>query len=164
MGIYQWKAGARFSHADANKVAAELEALPERTPEAALVVAEDEASELHKCATWDDSKAAHIYRLQEMRSVIRSVIVVDTAADREPLTYRAFEYVTVTDGDEQKSRYFAPTKEVLSDPDFRKQVLSAIKSDISELSAKAKVYRYLAEEELTTAQHHLEMAHDAVKV
>jgi hypothetical protein len=163
MGIYKWKEGARFS-ADAEKVAEELLGLPERTAEAALEFAEDEATELHKCATWDDSKAAHLYRLDEMRRVIRSVVTIDESPDREPLEYRAFEYVIVTPEDQKPVRMFSETRSVLADPDTRKQVLAEIRDAISELSAKAKTYRYLAEQELSAAQHHLELAREAVTV
>lgn len=163
MGVYGWKEGSRFK-ADADKVANELLSLPERTPEAALEFAEDSETELHKCATWDDSKAAHLYRLDEMRGVIRSVVKIDESPDREPITYRAFEYVIVTPENERPVRAFAETTEVLANPETRKQVLAEIRSDIAELSAKAKTYRYLAEHELDAAQHHLDMAREAVTV
>lgn len=165
MGVYKWKDGARFS-ADASKIAEELDALPAKTPEAALRVAEDEKTELHKCATWDDARAAHMYRLEEMRLVIRSIVVVDESPDREPVTYRAYEYVTIQsdDPDEKPSKRFMQTSEILSDKDLREQKLSEIRSSISELSTKAKTYRYLAEQELDTAQKHLDLAREAVTV
>ena len=163
MGVYKWKEGARFS-ADVDLVAAELNSLPQKTPEAALNYAEDETTELHKCATWDDAKAAHLYRLEEMRSVIRSVVVVDESADDEKLEYRAFEYVVIQSEDEKEKseRQFMPTSEILSDKDYRKQILGQIKRSIAELSAKAKTYRYLAEKELDAVQKHLQAAHQAV--
>ena len=165
MGVYKWKEGARFS-ADVSKVAEELESLDERTAENALQLAEDESTELHKCATWDDSKAAHMFRLDEMRRVIRCIVVVDEADDREPITYRAFEYVTIESEqeDEKPRRAFMPTAEALTNEGYRKQVLADIKASIGELSQKAKVYRYLAEYELDTAQHHLDLAREAVTV
>lgn len=163
MGSYKWKSGSRFS-ADADKVAAELLSLRERTAEAALALAEDPDVELHKCATWDDSKAAHAYRFEEMGRVIRSVVKIDESPDREPIEYRAFEYVIVTPEDEKPVRQFADTRSVLADPDTRKQVLTEIRNDIAQLSAKAKMYRYLAENELGTVQTHLDLARDAVAV
>lgn len=164
MGVYKWKDGARFS-ADADKVAGELLSLPERTPHAALQYAENEDTELHKCATWDDAKAAHMYRLEEMRLVIRSIIIDDTAPDRAPIEYRAFEYVTIQpESDEEKPRkQFMPTPEALSDKDYRSQVLSEIKIGIAELSQKTKMYLYLADE-LDTAQQHLAAAQEAITV
>ena len=166
MGVYKWKDGARF-RADAEAVAAELESLPEKTPECALTYADThDKAELRKCVTWDDAKAAHLYRLEEMRSVIRSVIVVHENDDREPIEFRAFEYVTrpaETEG-EKPVKSFMSTVEALSDDDFRRQVLGDIASSIGELSRKAKVYKHLARTELDTAQKHLDLAREAVTV
>lgn len=161
MGVYKWKEGARFS-ADAEKVATELLSLREQTAEVALEFAENPDTELHKCATWDDSKAAHLYRLDEMRRVIRSIVTVDDSPGREPIEYRAFEYVIVTPEEEKPVRQFAETKSVLADPELKKHVLAEIDTAIAELSTKAKMYRYLAEQELDTAQMHLDLAREAV--
>ena len=160
MGIYKWKDGSRFK-ADPEKVAKELNALPEKTPEAALKFAKNKKTELHKCATWDDAKAAHLYRLDEMRAVIRSVVILDDAEDREPIVYRAYEYVTVETAGELE-RVFMPTSEILNDPDLKKQVFEDISVSISELSRKAKLYRYLAEQEFDKVQFHLDMAREVI--
>lgn len=162
MGVYRWKEGARFV-ADPQRVAEELLSLPEQTAESALEFAEDPATELHKCATWDDAKAAHLYRLSEMRTVIRSIVTVEESED-EPIEYRAFEYVVVESGNEKPTRRFAETRKVLADPDDRKRVLAEIRADIAELSAKAKTYRYLAQSELDEAGRHLDRAREAVSV
>ena len=165
MAVYKWKSGARFS-ADVELVAEEINALGTKDPHHLLIAAEDSEAELHKCFTWDDSKAAHMHRLSEARSLVRSVVVIDEAPDREPIEYRAFEYVIVQpENEEQKpTRVFVSTASALTDPDMRKQVLGEIKQAIGELSHKAKVYRYLAEQELNEAQHHLDLARDAVTV
>lgn len=160
MGVYKWKDGSRFK-ANAEKVARELDALPEKTPEAALKFAKNKKTEIHKCATWDDAKAAHLYRLDEMRAVIRSIVILDDAEDREPVIYRAYEYVTVENNGEL-DRVFMPTSEILNDPDLKKQVFEDISSSISELSKKAKLYRYLAENEFDKVQYHLDMAREVV--
>lgn len=161
MGVYKWKDGSRFK-ADPEKVAKELNALPEKTPEAALKFAKNKKTELHKCATWDDAKAAHLYRLDEMRAVIRSVVIVDDEDEnREPVIYRAYEYVVVENAGEIE-KVFMPTSEILSDPDLKKQVFEDISASISELSRKAKLYRYLAEQEFDKVQYHLDMAREVV--
>ena len=166
MGVYKWKDGARF-RGDAALVAEELSALGEKTPEKALEYADQhEDSELHKCVTWDDAKAAHQYRLTEMRSVIRSVIEISEAPDREPIEHRAFEYVVIPTASEEEKpvKTFLRTSEALSSKEYRSQILGEIKRAIGDLSTKAKVYRYLAEVELDTAQHHLQLASEAVTV
>lgn len=160
-GIYRWKEGSRFS-ADAEKVAEELQGLPEQTPHAALVFAEDPATELHKCATWDDAKAAHMFRLDEMRRVIRSVVIIDESPERDPIQYRAFEYVTPQDAEEPKQQ-FMNTKSALQNPEFRGQIIAEIKASIQELRHKVKTYQYVAEE-MAEVQHHLDMAIKAAEV
>ena len=165
MAVYKWKSGARF-RADVNLVADEINALGTKDPHHLLIAAEDSEAELHKCFTWDDSRAAHMHRLEEARGVIRSVIVIDDEPDREPIQYRAYEYVSVpaeSEG-EKPTRVFVSTASALTDPDMRKQVLGDIKQAIGELSHKAKVYRYLADQELREAQTHLDLARDAVTV
>lgn len=158
MGVYRWKSGARF-RADAERIGEELENIGTLIPEEIVNFAEDDKTELHKCFTWDDSKAAYLYRLEEARSVVQGIITVDQSPDREPIEYRAFESVIVGE-----QRQYVPTRTILADKDMRKQVLGEIKEAIGELSRKAKVYRYLAESELDTAQHHLDMAREAITV
>jgi hypothetical protein len=156
--VYKWKDTIRFK-ADVEKVGKELEQIDRRDPKSVVFFAEDEKSELHKCFTWDDHKAAHYWRLEEARTVIQSIIVVDDAPDREPIEYRAFESVIV-DG----SRQYMPTKTIMADKNMKSQVLGEIGSSIDELSKKAKVYRYLAKNELDSAQKHLDLAREAVTV
>ena len=154
--IYKWKASARYK-ADAERIGAELIEIGTIIPEEIVNFAEDEETELHKCFTWDDAKAAHLYRIDEARGIVQSIITVDESPDREPIEYRAFESVIIGE-----QRQYVPTRTALGDKDLRKQVLDEIKTSIGELSAKAKTYRYLAESELDTAQMHLQAAKEAV--
>lgn len=158
MGVYKWKASARFK-ADPQIVGEELSSIGTLRPGDVVEFAENEATELHKCFTWDDAKAAHFYRMEEARSVVAAVITIDEAPDRTPVEYRAFESVIV-DGERQ----YMPTKTILNNKDMRAQVLGEIGAAIGELATKAKTYRYLAETELDKAQQHLEMAREAVTV
>lgn len=164
MGVYRWKEGARF-RADVEVVVQELQSLPEQTPENALEYADQHSdSELHKCVTWDDARAAHLYRLEEMRGVIRSVVILDESPGREPITYRAFEYVVDKVEGQSGARRFISTPYALSNDDYRKQVMGDIQASIGELSRKAKTYRYLAQQEFDAAQQHLDLAREALKV
>jgi len=165
MGVYKWKDGSRF-RANAEMVASELNGLTDKTPGAVLQKAEDDQTELHKCFTWEDAKAAHLYRLEEARRVVRSVIEINEAPDREPIEHRAFEYITIQPEEESEKprRVFVSTTEALSNKDTRKEVFGRFRSAIAELSSEMKVYRYLAEEEIDAAQHHLDLAREAVTV
>jgi len=158
MGVYKWKSGARFK-ANAELIGEELESIGTLIPEEIVSFAEDEETELHKCFTWDDAEAARLHRIQEAGQVIRGIVTVDEYQDRADVEYRAFESVIV-----DNQRQYMPTRTILGDKDMRKQILGEIKESIGELSRKARVYRYLAEVELDTAQHHLDMAREAVTV
>lgn len=54
------------------------------TPEEVLEKAMDENSELHKCFEWNDTVAAHKYRLLQARSVIRMLVKVTEDKDEPP--------------------------------------------------------------------------------
>lgn len=155
--VYEWKEGSRFK-ADPELVADELNSLESKTPEAVLSYAENEGTELHKCLTWDDKKAAHLFRLDEVRAVIRSVVIVE---EEEEVTYRAFEYVTI--GDETKHREYMQTKEALNDQDYRDQIMQEISSSIGELARKAKIYEYLSKDKMKAVQKHLNFAKEVMK-
>ena len=157
MGVYRWKESARFS-ADAQRIGDELESIEKRDPEHIVEFAEDDSTELHKCFTWNDAKAAHLYRLREARKIVQSVIIVDESEEREPIEYRAFESVVIDD-----RRQYIPTKTALSNEDTRKQIFADIGASIKEARNKVKTYKYLAENELDTAQNHLDLAHEAVE-
>lgn len=157
MGVYKWKESARFS-ADVQAIGEELESIETRNPEQIVAFAEDESTELHKCFTWDDARAAHFYRLREARKIVQSVIVVDESEDRKPIEYRAFESVVIDD-----QRQYIPTKTALSNEDTRKQIFADIGASIKEARNKVKTYKYLAENELDTAQNHLDLANEAVE-
>lgn len=158
MGVYKWKESARFS-ADPQAIGEELESIGTLRPEDIVEYAENDRTELHKCFTWDDAKAAHHFRLEEARSIVQCIVTMEEAPDSEPIEYRAFESVIV-----EGERQYVPTKIVLNDENLRSQVLGEIGSAIGELSRKARTYRHLAEKELGKAQEHLDLAKEAVTV
>ena len=166
-----WKKGTRYS-AKAERVSEELNSLYEKTPENALELAKDSKTELHKCATWDDAKAATKYRLDEMRRVIRSIVIIEKKDenDENPIIYRQFEYVKVETEDEEKEedeengKNFVVTREALRVSVFRDQIMNEIKQGIYQLAHKAKIYQHLADEDFSTVQYHLGLANEAIKI
>lgn len=155
--VYQWKDTARFS-TDAQVIGEELESINVLDPAHIVEYAEDKDTELHKCFTWDDAKAAHLYRLEEARKVVQMIVTVEES-DEAPKEYRAFESVIIND-----HRQYVPTKTALSDKSTREQILGEIGAAIGELSKKADMYRYLAEQEINKAQYHLDLAKEAVTI
>lgn len=60
-------------------IQAELELLKsqgELTPERVIFYARNEKTELHRCFLWDDTEAAHRYRLQQANAILRIHVVV----------------------------------------------------------------------------------------
>ena len=65
------------------------------TPEAVVTAAENNRSSLHRYFEWDDSKAAHAYRIDQARELIRAIRVIVDDRD-EPV--QAFMSLKDKDG------------------------------------------------------------------
>ena len=77
--------------ADAEKVYSDLENITEKTPQNVVDYASEHPdSELYKCFTWDDSKAANEYRKAEARQVMR-LLVVREDKEEEPRQFRVLQ-------------------------------------------------------------------------
>lgn len=63
------------------------------TPESVVEEATDPANPLHGSFTWDDSEAARKHRLNEARSLIRSVRIYIHTAPEQTRRVRAFTHV-----------------------------------------------------------------------
>jgi hypothetical protein len=83
------------------------------TAENLLRKAQDSSSELHKHFEWDNSTAAHRFRLIQAAYIINSVSVKVEGKDTP-----AFEYVTIN-----RAREFKDNVEIMSNETLRKQIL-----------------------------------------
>jgi hypothetical protein len=102
------------------------------TAEKLLQEASKKLSPLHDLFEWDDSEAAHLYRLQQARVVINEIKVII-----ENKEYYAFENVQVAvpnslvngienlDEPPITQRVYKPIVEILSDKDLRNQIISS---------------------------------------
>ena len=131
-----WK---RNMSVKADVAAAELERIREENPDGILdpeevvFASEDEDAVLHGLFTWDDKKAAHGYRIEQAKYIIRNLVVVEDAED-ESRTTRAI----VSTG----NRMYQPITTVLSDADLRSRLLEAAKAEMQAFKQK---YRHLKE-------------------
>lgn len=83
-----WKVKGFFK-ADAETVYKEITALGDSfSPEQIVEAAKDEASELHKCFTWDDTVAAESWRRHQARMLVAQLVVKTETTDREPVAVR----------------------------------------------------------------------------
>lgn len=143
--VYEWKTGSRIK-ANAQKVGEELEKIPVKTAEKVVEAASKRKnSELHKCFTWDDSKAAQEYRLEQARLVLRAVVTVvdvNVGGQVETVKPRAFESIRMVDELDvsQKSMVYVPTKEALTDDFMRAQVIGRLRDTIGEAEHTVDVY------------------------
>lgn len=138
---YSWRPGARIA-IDAQAAGREIESLEKRvgrtvTPEDVLERARSNNSALHKHFTWDDSEAAHEYRLGQAGELIRSIVVDISRSNLSTKHVRA--YVSVEQGGE---RAYSAMAHVMTDGQLRAQMLA---SAWAELQAFRRKYAELTE-------------------
>lgn len=107
-------------------------------PEAVVEEAKDEKSPLHKYFTWDDSVAAHQWRLEQARRLIRAVVTI--VDDHKPVIVRAYVSLTTDRG---KDSYRA-IRDVLAMEQYREQLLKDAFRDMEVFRRKYAVLTELA--------------------
>lgn len=122
---YAWRPGSRIS-IDANKAGRELERLRQEgggglTQDAVVERARSHNSALHKHFDWDDTSAAHKYRLEQAGDLIRSITVDISRSNLTEKPIRAFVNVTQKSGE----RSYQNTLVAMSDKELREQVIRA---------------------------------------
>jgi hypothetical protein len=155
--VYEWNNGSRFK-GDPQVIGEWLSGLGTKTPENIVNEAEDEKSPGHSCFTWNDSEAAHKYRLHEARLLVNAIIVKEDEDDEYKRP--AFESVIIQD----KRQYVETTVESLTEDDIWEQIAGEAKQTIKSLQHKLKMYKHLREESVERAQMHLEQAKEAIEV
>lgn len=106
------------------------------TAETVLDEATNPRSPLHRFFEWDDKHAAHMFRLEQARRLVRSIEVVLEDAKGKQVPMRA--YYSVKDADGQRA--YEPMEFVFETPDLADQVIDQA---VSQLEAwKAKYARY----------------------
>lgn len=127
--------------ADPQAVGSELERIRVRhngrlEPDWVVHAAKQSSNPLHDLFEWNDNVAAQAYRVDQARSVIRSIeVVVEQAQQSKPV--RAFVSVV-----RENDRSYTSVVDAMADPDLRKQVL---RTALSELEAWRKRYAELVE-------------------
>ena len=115
--------------ADASKVYAELEKIAEKTPQNIVDYAQKHPrSELHKCFTWDDTKAANEWRKYEARQVVRLLVFKDDEKD-EPTKIRVLQ---------KASTAYEPVKQIIRDEDEYKKLLERAKAELQSFKERYK--------------------------
>jgi len=119
----------------------ELEALKQRhdglKAEAIVEFARDENTALHSWFEWDDSQAAHSYRIIQARTLIRIMV-----APVEGVEHPVRVYVSLMDDRKMPGGGYRSMEDVMADPELRQQ---ALKTALIEASAFRKRYKELTE-------------------
>ncbi len=112
-------------------------------PEDVIERAKDKENVLYKYFDWDDNQAAHKYRLEQARHLIR-VSVRMLVTDEEPIMIRAF--VNLSD-ERHKDGGYRSTTDVMADRLMRERLLNqayrellSLKKKYAELEELAKVF------------------------
>lgn len=135
--VYSWKT---YGYAvDANIVGKEFEKIEAEygavTSENVLESAKAEDSPIHNIFEWDDTKAAHQYRLKQAVVLICNLHV--DVGEKKPLKVAAYMNVS-----EEKTGTFINANAAFKNPDTREVVLKRAKA---ELTSFRKKYRDLQE-------------------
>ena len=108
------------------------------TPESVVAEARKESSPLHHLFEWDDTTAAHEYRLIQASRIIRACVTV-THVGGEEVTVRAFSSLPT---DRETGAGYRRTVEVLSNEEHRKELVA---SALAEFQALRKRHAKLQE-------------------
>jgi len=129
-----------MKHVDINR---ELQALEQRDgvlmPDRVVEFASDPKSALHSQFEWDDGEAAHQWRLEQARSLIR--VVVRMVGDSDPTPRRA--YVSLK-RDRVKSGGYRTLVSVLEDPELRAEMLEQARDEAKSWSVRYRELQELA--------------------
>lgn len=123
---YSWSGPERAVSAE--KVAHHLARIEQQygevTRENFLESARSETSEMHKLFEWDDTKAAHQYRLNQASVIIASIRV--TVVEKEPEQVKVRLYVQ----DKETSSGYVNIKRAFTEDDKRKRIIEEAKRDV----------------------------------
>ena len=123
------KPGSRIGQGKAAVISRELTKIHRRHQKltAALVVetATPPNHPLHDLFEWDDSHAAHHYRLEQARHMLRSITIIDERISTKPI--RA--YVAFQQPDELAD--YKPMVEALTDANYRAQLVAEARGHLA---------------------------------
>lgn len=134
--------GSRIRRGDAQAIGEAFERIRKSgkalTAETVLDAATDPKSPLHRYITWDDADAAHQFRLEQARKLIRSVEVLVQDAKGKSEKLRAYYSVRDVEG----ARSYQPVEYVFTNADTSAQVMRDAKQQLESWMARYKKYAW----------------------
>jgi len=148
---YSWRPG--FSHReDPNIIGEEIQRMVvehdnKLEPEVVVSEASSPLHPMHNLFEWDDTVAAEQHRLQQARTLLRSIIVTIIRPKHANVVTNL---VVSTEKSGPRDRCYSTTEYALNDPELRAQVLgqalrelAAFKRKYAELSELVHVFRII---------------------
>ncbi len=128
---YEYKPGNAVKGLDAEQVGQELERIRGKCGELTTknVVSESrpENAVFHENFEWDDPVAAELFREQQARKIVHSVVVVPE--DAKPNSPKPQAFISVVIAEEDTVRHvYQPAEVVADNPEWREQHISVLKS------------------------------------
>jgi len=138
-------AGSHLTDGQAQVIGEETELIMKErghlTPQAVVDSASKNESRLHGFFEWDDAVAADQHRLTQARYLLRSIevyYVLDEAEEAKPM--KAL-YNVISAEDE---RVYVPLSEVVSDDNYRAQVIEKALKEMKSWACKYRQYKELS--------------------
>jgi hypothetical protein len=147
MATYQWRDGARYApELDPQVCGERLEELREEnggslTPEAVVADARKRTSPLHGAFEWSDRVAAHQYRLEQARLLLRSIEILDL----HPQYIRPARAYYAIPADNGQGRVYQASSVVLSDTAMRERLLEQARRELAAFRRKYEQLEELAQ-------------------
>lgn len=111
------------------------------TAENILEKARNKSSSLHNLFEWNDSEAGERWRLHQARMLINEVKVI--IEEKEVFAFENVQVKIIGDNQTETKREYKPIVEILSDVDYRKQVIQTALDNITYWKDKYSEYSEL---------------------
>ncbi len=117
------------------------------TPELVLDDARSESSPIHRLFEWDDTAAAHNFRLLQAAELIRRVKVRVRISETETRSVRAFVNIANPADNAliDRRRVYVPIVDAMRAEHTRSQVIDALHREVLEWKRRAEAYEIFAE-------------------
>lgn len=126
-----------------NKVREELTFLEERDgvlkPESVIEFARNKKTELHKEFDWNDTTAAHQWRLQQARILIKTIVTILPDNKDRQVKVKAYYHF-----DAPENGYISMVR-VMSDTELKDRMLADAKKELDEFRKKYNTLKELAD-------------------
>jgi glutamate synthase domain-containing protein 2 len=163
MPTYTYRAGYRPALKDPQAVGDKLQELRDKhkglTASIVIEDAKNKNSVLHGAFEWNDSKAAHEWRLHSARHLMRAVITKELDSSGEIRYQPAFVFVKTEEGPRYES-----LARVLDDDEMRLQVINRALKEFEQWQKRYKEYEEFLSvfESFDKTRKRLEQEHSAV--